>query len=107
MRATIPRGGIGDPADLPSGFDMCITCTYGGHMSKMIQLRHVPDELHRKLKVRAATEGLSLSEYLLQEVRRVAERPTFAELRDRLAQRSAVCPRVSPARAVRAERDRR
>ena len=86
---------------------MCITCTYGEHMSKMIQLRHVPDELHRKLKVRAATEGLSLSEYLLQEVRRVAERPTFAELRDRLAQRSAVSPRVSSARAVRAERDRR
>ena len=86
---------------------MCMTCTYGEHMSKMIQLRHVPDDLHRKLKVRAATEGLSLSDYLLQEVRRVAERPTFAELRDRLAQRNAVSPRISPARAVRAERDRR
>jgi plasmid stability protein len=75
-------------------------------MPKMIQLRHVPDDLHRKLKVRAAMEGLSLSEYLFQEVRRVAERPTLAELRDRLAQRSAVSPGVSPARAVRAERDR-
>ena len=43
-------------------------------MSKMIQLRHVPDELHRKLKARAAMEGLSLSDCLLQEVERLAER---------------------------------
>ena len=76
-------------------------------MPKMIQLRHVPDELHRKLKARAALEGLSLSDYLLQEVRRVAERPTLVELRQRLAQRSAVMPRVSPAKAVRAERQGR
>jgi antitoxin FitA len=76
-------------------------------MPKMIQLRHVPDELHRKLKARAALEGLSLSDYLLQEVRRVAERPTLAELRDRLAQRTAVTPRVSPAKAVRAGRQGR
>jgi plasmid stability protein len=76
-------------------------------MSKMIQLRHVPDDLHHKLKTRAAMEGLSLSEFLLREVRRLAERPTLAELRDRLAQRTAVSPRVSPARAVRAERDGR
>src|SRR5918996_3963763 len=76
-------------------------------MPKMIQLRHVPDELHRKLKARAALEGLSLSDYLLQEVRRVAERPTLVELRHRLAQRTAVRPRVSPAQAVRAERQGR
>jgi hypothetical protein len=76
-------------------------------MPKMIQLRHVPDELHRKLKARAALEGLSLSDYLLQEVRRVAERPTLVELRHRLAQRTAVMPRVSPAKAVRAGRQGR
>ena len=76
-------------------------------MSKMIQLRHVPDALHRKLKTRAAVEGLSLSEFLLREVGRLAERPTLAELRDRLAQRTAVSPRVSPARAVRTQRDGR
>ena len=75
-------------------------------MPKMIQLRHVPDELHRKLKARAAIEGLSLSDYLLQEVRRVAERPTITELRHRLAQRAPVTTRVPAARAVRAERDR-
>jgi hypothetical protein len=73
----------------------------------MIQVRHVPDELHRTLKARAALAGLSLSDYLLQEVQRLAERPTLAELRTRLARRRPVTPRVSPARAVRAERERR
>ena len=76
-------------------------------MSKMIQLRHVPDDLHRKLKARAAMQGLSLSEFLLREVRQLAERPTIAELRARLTQRAAVSPRVSPARTVRTQRDGR
>ena len=76
-------------------------------MSKMIQLRNVPDALHRKLKSRAALEGLSLSEYLIGEVRRAAERPSLSELRQRLAQRTTVTPDVSPAEAVRAERDAR
>ena len=76
-------------------------------MPKMIQLRHVPDDLHRKLKARAALAGLPLSDYLLQEVRRVAERPTIAELRSRLAQRPSIKPTVSPAKAVRAEREGR
>lgn len=75
-------------------------------MSKMIQLRHVPDELHRKLKARAAMEGLSLSDYLLQEVERLAERPTLTDLRRRLMQRNSVKPRIVPAKAVRAERER-
>jgi plasmid stability protein len=73
----------------------------------MIQLRHVPDDLHRKLKARAAMAGLSLSDYLVREVRGVAERPTAAELRLRLSQRTAVTPRIPPAKAVRAERERR
>jgi antitoxin FitA len=75
-------------------------------MSKMIQLRHVPDDLHRKLKARAAGEGLSLSDYLLREVERVAERPTLGDLRRRLAQRAPARPSISPAKAVRAERER-
>ena len=87
--------------------DMPTACTYRLRMPKMIQLRHVPDDLHRKLKARAALEGLSLSDYLLQEVRRVAERPTLAELRHRLAQRAPVVTRVPPAKAVRAERGHR
>ena len=77
-------------------------------MSKMIQLRHVPDELHRKLKARAAMEGLSLSEYLLQEVRRVADRPTFAELRDASGPAERREPAgVAPPGRYGAERDRR
>jgi len=86
---------------------MCRTCNYHCHMSKMIQLRNVPDDLHRKLKARAALEGLSLSDYLIGEARRLAERPTVTELRERLRQRDPVKPRLSPARAVRAEREQR
>jgi plasmid stability protein len=76
-------------------------------MSKMIQLRHVSDDLHRKLKARAALEGLSLSDYLLREAQRIAERPTVSELRERIARRTPVAPRVPPSRAVRAERNGR
>ena len=86
---------------------MCFACCYRIRMSKMIQLRNVPDALHRKLKARAALEGMSLSEYLLGEVRRAADRPSLVELRDRLAARTTVKPRMSPANALRAERDAR
>ena len=76
-------------------------------MSIMVQIRNVPNELHRQLKARAALAGMTLSEYLLREIRRVAERPSPEEMRSRLAGRSAVTPSVSPARAVRIERDSR
>jgi len=76
-------------------------------MSIMIQIRNVPEGLHRRLKARAAMAGVSLSDYLLDEVRRVAERPTLEELRARLESRSAETPAVPPAKAVRAERDDR
>jgi plasmid stability protein len=76
-------------------------------MSKMIQIRHVPEALHRALKARAATAGMSLSDYLLAEIRRVAERPTLDELRDRLHRREPTTAPLSAARAVRAERDAR
>jgi hypothetical protein len=80
---------------------------YVRHMGRMIQLRHVPDELHRRLKARAALEGLSLSDYLLREVQRIAERPSVPELRARLAGRAPVAVRTSPAKAIRAEREPR
>jgi plasmid stability protein len=76
-------------------------------MSKMIQVRHVPDALHRTLKARAALAGMSLSEYLLAELRRLVERPTVDEMKERLRQRRQVEPEESPAEAVRAERDQR
>lgn len=76
-------------------------------MSKMIQLRNVPDALHRSLKARAATSGMSLSDYLLAEIREIAERPTWTELRERLRQREGMTKRIDTARAVREERDSR
>jgi plasmid stability protein len=76
-------------------------------MSTMIQIRNVPEALHRRLKSRAALAGMSLSDYLLKEIREVADRPTLDELRARLQSRPAVTPPVAPAEAVRAERDRR
>ena len=76
-------------------------------MSKMIQIRNVPDELHRKLKARAAERGQSLSDYLVGEIREIAARPTPAEMRYRLSKRAAVAVKESAARAVRAERDAR
>lgn len=71
----------------------------------MIQLRNVPDELHRKLKARAAVAGASLSDYLLNEINRSAQRPTVEELLDRIAGRKPVAPQLAPAEAVRAERN--
>jgi antitoxin FitA len=75
-------------------------------MPTMIQIRNVPEALHRRLKSRAALAGMSLSEYLLNEIKEVAERPTLDELRARLQSRPSVTPPVGPAEAVRAERDR-
>jgi len=76
-------------------------------MSASIQIRNVPDALHRRLKSRAALAGMSLSNYLLSEIRQVAERPTVDELRTRLERRPGVTLSVGPAQAVRAERGRR
>ena len=73
----------------------------------MIQIRNVPDELHRRMKSRAALLGMSLSDYLLSEIRRAALRPTIEELRARLASRRSVEPSLSPADAVRRERNGR
>ncbi len=67
----------------------------------------MPDKLHATLKARAALAGQSLSDYLLAELRRLAERPSPQELRQRLASRLPVKPAIQPAKAVRAERERR
>ena len=73
----------------------------------MIQLRNVPDELHRKLKARAAMAGMSLSDYLLHEIRKSAERPTVEELMERLKRRTPVEVSESPAEILRAARENR
>ena len=76
-------------------------------MSKMIQLRNVPDVLHGRLKARAAIAGMSLSDYLLMEIREIAERPTLAELRELLHRREPVSVDLDSARLVRKEREAR
>ena len=86
---------------------MRCACDYLIRMSSMIQIRNVPDDLHRRMKARAALEGKSLSEYLLAELRRIAELPTPEEWRARLATREPVSPTPDAADAVRAERDSR
>jgi hypothetical protein len=86
---------------------MSSTCNYPFDMATMIQIRHVPDALHRRLKSRAALEGLSLSEFLLREIERVAARPTLAELQARLEKRQPIVSGESAAKAVRAERTAR
>ena len=76
-------------------------------MSKMIQIRHVPDTLHRRLKTRAAEAGMSLSDYLLAELRKLAERPTPQQLWERLRSHEPFEPSVSPAELIREEREGR
>lgn len=71
----------------------------------MIQIRNVPDPLHRELKARAARAGKSLSEYLLDMVRQAAARPEPQELLARIRERSPVYLEESPADAVRRERE--
>lgn len=76
-------------------------------MSTMIQIRNVPDALHRKLKARAALAGQSLSDYLLAELKRSLDRPTREEFLARLSTRTRTELTLRPADAVRAERDAR
>ena len=76
-------------------------------MSTMVQIRNVPSHLHRQLKARAALEGMSLSDYLLREVRWAVERPTLEEIQRRLVRRAPVRARISSAAAIRAARDSR
>ncbi|HYU15852.1 MAG TPA: toxin-antitoxin system HicB family antitoxin [Candidatus Acidoferrum sp.] len=76
-------------------------------MSRMIQVRNVPDQLHRRLKMRAAEEGVSLSDYILAELRQLGERPSMKEF---LALRATPIREdldPPPADLIRADRDRR
>jgi len=73
----------------------------------MIQIRNVPEEVHRCLKVRAAQERMSLSEFLLREVIQVAERPTVEEVLQRIKERGPAAVTTDSAAAVRAEREAR
>ena len=73
-------------------------------MSKMVQIRNMPDRLHRLLKARAALAGMSLSEYLLRELEKSAEYPSMEEFRERLARREPVDLPEPAAEVIRRER---
>lgn len=72
-----------------------------------LQVRNIPDDLHRRLKIRALEQGTTLSELVLAELRRAADRPTRAELVARLLAEPEVIPEETAAAMVRAERDAR
>ena len=76
-------------------------------MAVMVQIRHVPDEIHRKLKMRAAERGMALSDFLLREVSEVANRPTLDEVVERMRRRPKATGRIDSASLVRAEREAR
>jgi plasmid stability protein len=75
-------------------------------MTRTIQVRKVPDDVHRTLRARAAAAGLSLSEYVLQELVRVADRPAIADVLARASSRRGGAPTADIVAAVRAGRDR-
>ncbi|REJ85502.1 MAG: hypothetical protein DWQ36_03130 [Acidobacteria bacterium] len=76
-------------------------------MSKMIQIRNVPDAMHRELKTRAAQASMSLTDYILRELGRGLQRPRPGELRARLLARQPVAPPEPVVEALRRERDAR
>lgn len=76
-------------------------------MSKVIQVRDVPDDVHRALKVRAAEEGRTLSELVRAELVEVASRPTLATMLERLGDRDPVLTEETAAEAIRSGRAER
>jgi antitoxin FitA len=86
---------------------MCGTCLYVQDMSKMIQIRDVPESVHRILKSRAAREGMSLSDFIKRELERVAERPTMREWLERTVQAKPIPSKRTAAQVIRALRDER
>jgi plasmid stability protein len=86
---------------------MFITCNHPYHMSVMVQIRHVPEGLHRRLKARAALAGVSLSDYLRAEMEKSAQLPTMEEMAERLRRLSPVRTKTHPANLVREIRQER
>lgn len=84
---------------------MRVACTHAIRMARMVQIRNVPDALHRKLKARAADAGQTLSDYLLAELERVAARPTRDEMLTRLHSRRRVTLKTAASTVIREERE--
>lgn len=75
-------------------------------VARNIQIRHVPDDVHHTLRVRAVAVGVSLSDYLLAEIVRVAERPAVADVLARAGSRTGRASPQDVVAAVRSGRDR-
>jgi antitoxin FitA len=73
---------------------------------KTIQVRNVPDDVHRTLRTRAASAGISLSDFALEELERVAQRPPVADLLARARSRAGGADSAEIVRAIRSGRDR-
>ncbi len=84
---------------------MLPTCAHAIHMSRMVQIRNVPDTLHRRLKSRALDSGQTLSDYLLAELERLAARPTREEMLAKLHSRKRVTLKTPAAVVIREERE--
>lgn len=76
-------------------------------MSKMIQIRHIEDKTHSALMKKAKAEGMSLSDFLKREIRKIASKPSLEELTDRILNREKITTPISAAKLVRAERNKR
>jgi antitoxin FitA len=76
-------------------------------MSKMIQVRDVPDSVHGTLKSRAAREGMSLSDFLKRELERIAERPSMQEWLERTELAKPISGKMTAARIIRELREHR
>jgi plasmid stability protein len=94
-----------DPSVKRLIIDMRSACEHAHHMSKMVQIRNVPDALHRKLKSRAADSGQTLSDFLLAELARLAARPTRDEMLTRIHSRKRVTLKTAAAVVIREERE--
>ena len=76
-------------------------------MSKMLQIRNVPNDLHARLKARAAFVGMSMSDYILREIRQSLNRPTREEVFARIAGLPPIQLDPAPADILRQDRSRR
>jgi antitoxin FitA len=81
--------------------------TYTPSMSKMIQIRDVPDEVHSILKARAARDGMSLSDYLKRELERTAHQPNLREWVEMVRHMKPISSGQSSSEIVRELRDQR
>ena len=86
---------------------MSCTCLYAISMSRMIQIRDVPEQIHGTLKARAAREGMSLSDFLKRELEHTVERPTLREWLEGVQQMKPILAKRSAAKIIRDLRDAR